>query len=177
MNKLLLAGVSQNSFPEVTPVSDSGTSVVVTAANTVLTGTIDATASTAVIGVGTLFTTELVVGDYILVTGETRRVTVITDALNLTVDTAFTDTLNDTTPEIVKGKGIDTPDGAVFAKFTSDVDFYVTFDGTAPAVPTDLTGSVSTVSALNPTVKYIRNVALLRIDSDVLSHITVEFFS
>jgi hypothetical protein len=65
----------------------------------VLTGSIDATASTAVVGIGTLFTTELVVGDRITVTGETRTVTVITDATNLTVDTAFTDTANDTSPD------------------------------------------------------------------------------
>ena len=68
-------------------------------ANTVLTGTIDATASTAVVGVGTLFTTELAIGDRILVAGETRTVATITDNLNLTVNTAFTDTLNDTSPE------------------------------------------------------------------------------
>ena len=69
------------------------------AATSVLTGSIDATASTAVVGVGTLFTTELVVGDRITVTGETRTVTAITDNTNLTVDTAFTDTANDTTPD------------------------------------------------------------------------------
>ncbi|MFA5933617.1 MAG: tail fiber domain-containing protein [Candidatus Paceibacterota bacterium] len=65
----------------------------------VLTGSIDPTASTSVVGVGTLFTTELAVGDSITVNAETRRVTVITDALNLTVDTAFTDTANDTSPD------------------------------------------------------------------------------
>lgn len=67
--------------------------------NTVLTGSIDPTASTAVVGVGTLFTTELAVGDQILVSGETRTVTVITDDLNLTVSVAFTDNANDTSPE------------------------------------------------------------------------------
>ena len=72
-----------------------------TETNTVLTGTIDATASTAVVGVGTFFTTELVVGQKILVSGETREVTAITDDTNLTVDTAFTDTANDTSPELV----------------------------------------------------------------------------
>jgi len=176
MRDLLISGLSQNAYPTVTPDADTGRSVVVTAANTVLTGSIDATASTAVVGVGTLFNTELVVGDYILVTGETRRVTVITDDLNLTVDTAFTDLANDTTPEVVKGKGIDVPAGSVFAKFTGDTDFYVTFDGTAVAVPADLTSSVSTVSVLNPDVKHIRNVSLIRIDASVLSHVSVEFF-
>lgn len=69
------------------------------ASNTVLTGSIDPAASTAVVGVGTLFTSELVVGDQILVSGETRTVTVITDDLNLTVGSAFTDNANDTSPE------------------------------------------------------------------------------
>ena len=65
----------------------------------VLTGSIDPTASTAVVGVGTLFTTELAVGDRITVSGETRAVTAIADDTNLTVDTAFTDNLDDTSPE------------------------------------------------------------------------------
>ena len=69
--------------------------------NTVLTGAIDTTASTAVVGVGTLFTTELIVGDSILVGGETRIVSAITDNLNLTVSVAFSDLVNDTTPERV----------------------------------------------------------------------------
>ena len=65
----------------------------------VLTGSIDAIASTTVTGVGTLFTTELVVGDRITITGETRTVTAIATNTSLTVDTATTDTLNDTTPD------------------------------------------------------------------------------
>ena len=73
----------------------------VAAANTVLTGTIDPTASIDVVGVGTLFTTELEVGSSILVTGETRTVATIVDNLNLTVTVAFTDVANDATPEKV----------------------------------------------------------------------------
>ena len=69
------------------------------AGTSVLTGSINPTASTAVIGVGTLFLTELVVGDRITVTGETRTVTVITDDLNLTVDVAFSDNVNDASPD------------------------------------------------------------------------------
>jgi hypothetical protein len=65
----------------------------------VLTGTIDPAASTAVVGVGTLFTTELVIGDYITVTGQTRQVTAITDNTNLTVGSAFSDNANDTSPD------------------------------------------------------------------------------
>lgn len=63
-----------------------------------LTGTIDPTASISVIGVGTLFLTELVVGDRIIVNSEERKVATIIDNLNLTVTTAFTDTANDLTP-------------------------------------------------------------------------------
>lgn len=68
-------------------------------ATSVLTGSIDPTASTAVVGVGTLFTTELVIGDSITVTGETRRVVVITDSTNLTVNEAFSDNANDVSPD------------------------------------------------------------------------------
>ena len=69
------------------------------AATSVLTGSIDATASTTVTGVGTLFSTELVVGDRITVSGESRTVTAIASDTSLTVDTAFTDTANDASPD------------------------------------------------------------------------------
>lgn len=65
----------------------------------VLTGSIDPAASTSVVGVGTLFTTELVVGDQITVTGETRTVATITDATHLTVSAAFANNANDTSPD------------------------------------------------------------------------------
>jgi hypothetical protein len=65
----------------------------------VLTGSIDPAASATVTGVGTLFTTELVVGDYITVTGETRQVTAIATDTSLTVGSAFTDNANDTSPD------------------------------------------------------------------------------
>ena len=71
--------------------------------NVVLTGTIDPAASTAVVGVNTLFVSELTVGDSILVSGETREVDTITDDTNLTVTVAFTDNANDTSPERVLG--------------------------------------------------------------------------
>ena len=70
-------------------------------ATAVLTGTIDPAASTTVTGVGTLFTTELVIGDRITVTGETRTVTAIASNTSLTVDTAFSDNANDTTPDVL----------------------------------------------------------------------------
>ncbi|MFA6076858.1 MAG: tail fiber domain-containing protein [Candidatus Paceibacterota bacterium] len=68
-------------------------------ATSVLTGSIDPAASTTVPGVNTLFTTELVVGDRITVTGETRTVTAIASDTSLTVDTAFSNNNNDTSPD------------------------------------------------------------------------------
>ena len=71
----------------------------------VLTGSIDPTASTAVVGSGTAFTTEVAIGDRITVSGETRTVVSITDATNLTVDTAFSDNANDTSPLVLPLSG------------------------------------------------------------------------
>ena len=57
--------------------------------STALTGTVSVTiATTAVVGVGTLFTTELEVGDAIKIGTEIFAVATITDALNLTIDSA-----------------------------------------------------------------------------------------
>ncbi len=64
-----------------------------------LTGSINPTASKDVVGVNTLFTTELAVGDTILVSSEIREVETITDNTNLTVTAAFTDVANDTSPK------------------------------------------------------------------------------
>ena len=64
-----------------------------------LTGTIDPIADPTVTGVGTLFLTEVQVGDEIIVTGETRTVASITDTTNLEVTVATTDTDNDTSPD------------------------------------------------------------------------------
>ena len=64
-----------------------------------LTGSIDPTASTTVVGVGTKFLTELSVGDEIVVSSETRIVTAIATNLSLTVSVATTNTANDATPD------------------------------------------------------------------------------
>ncbi len=74
-----------------------------TAFGTALTGTIDPAASTTVTGVGTLFSTELEVNDWIRVTGETRQVKTITSATVLVVYNAFTDNANDTSPDKIAG--------------------------------------------------------------------------
>ena len=64
-----------------------------------LTGSIDPTASTTVVGVGTKFLTELSIGDEIVVSSETRVVTAIASNLSLTVSLATTNTANDATPD------------------------------------------------------------------------------
>ena len=64
-----------------------------------LTGSIDPTASTTVVGVGTKFLTELSIGDEIVVSSETRIVTAIATDLSHTVSVAFSNNSNDTTPD------------------------------------------------------------------------------
>jgi hypothetical protein len=54
-----------------------------------LTGTMNLTSSINCVGTGTLAGTEFVVGDYIVVSGQRRKVATITDALHWTVDAAF----------------------------------------------------------------------------------------
>ena len=78
---------------------------------TTLTGSIDPTASVNVTGVNTLFTTELRVGDKILVSGETHTVATITNNTALTVTVAFTNVANDTAPKRLGGKivSVDVP--------------------------------------------------------------------
>ena len=71
---------------------------------------------------------------------------------------------------------ITVPAGANYAKFTSDANFYATFDGSTVAVPGNSAASASTVSVLNPGVKYIRSVATIKLNATGLAHITVEFF-
>jgi len=87
-----------------------------------LTGTIDPIASTTVTGVNTLFTTELIVGDRIVVTGETKTVTAIASATSLTVDTAFSDNGNDTSPDRLAAIFVVTDD-------SDNVDFIVQDNG------------------------------------------------
>lgn len=66
---------------------------------TILTGSINPTASVNVVGVGTLFLLELNVGDRITVSGETRIVVAIADNTHLTVHKAFSDNANDISPD------------------------------------------------------------------------------
>jgi hypothetical protein len=68
-------------------------------ASSVLTGSIDPTASTSVTGVGTAFLTGLYPGDRITVSGLSRNVLTIASDTSLVVDSAFTNVANDTSPD------------------------------------------------------------------------------
>ena len=81
-----------------------------------LTGSIDPTASVDVVGVNTLFTTELAVGDTIIVSSVIREVETITDDTNLTVTVAFTNVANDTAPKKASREVV-----GVGTKFTTEL--------------------------------------------------------
>jgi hypothetical protein len=120
------------------------------AATSVLTGTIDPAASTTVTGVGTLFTTELVVGDRITVTGETRTVTAISTNTSLTVDTAFTDNANDTSPDKLAAIFVARDSSNVVKTVINDLG-YVGIGSTGmaapgPSVPLEISANFSGIS-------------------------------
>ena len=73
-----------------------------------MTGSIDVTGTnTDVPGTGTLFLTELEVGDEIVVSGETRTIATITDNTTATVTAAWgSDLANDTSPQRYKTQDI-----------------------------------------------------------------------
>jgi len=75
--------------------------------NIVLTGSIDPTASAVVVGVGTLFTREVAIGDNLLVSGETRIVGAVGSDTTLKVTEAFSNNANDTSPEITSISPVD----------------------------------------------------------------------
>lgn len=100
---------------------------------TTLTGSIDPAASTTVTGVGTLFLTELEVGDRITVTGETRIVTAIASNTSLTVNTAFSNNANDTSPD----KVVSNVQKIGFYPLPSDA-FTITYRYFRDPIPTDI---------------------------------------
>lgn len=112
----------------------------------VLTGSIDPTASTSVTGVGTAFTTELAVGDRINVNGEIRKVATITNDTTLTVETAFTNTGNDTA--LTAGTGVLT--GSIDPAASTTVTGVGTAFTTELAVGDQITvsGETRTISAI-----------------------------
>lgn len=100
---------------------------------TSISGSIDVTASASVVGVGTKFLSEVSLGDLLVIgtatAGEARRIVAITDNLNLTVDSAFTDLANDASPQICKLNGLNgRPD---FTVIRGEID---------PAASTTITG-------------------------------------
>lgn len=131
-------------------------------ATSVLTGTIDPAASTAVVGVGTAFTTELVVGDRITVTGETRTVTVITNTTNLTVDTAFTDNANDTSPDKLEAQFISLDSSGVVNFIVQD-NGNTGFGTTAPVSPFHVLGDGTIVNIM--TVQDDRSLTNWRLEN------------
>ena len=81
--------------------SEFGLYIKLTKTTTVtLTGSIDPAASTTVPGSGTAFLSEVSIGDELVVSSETRIVTAIASDTSLTVDSAFSDNSNDTSPDI-----------------------------------------------------------------------------
>ena len=108
-----------------------------------ITGTIDPVASTTVTGVGTKFTQEAKIGDKLVVTGETRTITGITSDTVCTVDSAFSDNANDTTPEIHPACYVVTDD-------SNGVDLIIDTDGKVgistptPTAQVDVRGSAGT---------------------------------
>lgn len=69
------------------------------------------------------------------------------------------------------------PTGANWVTFSSDADFYAKF-GTNPtaAVPgADVTDG--TASVLNPTVRYIKDIAKIALVSSIATVVTLEFYS
>lgn len=75
---------------------------ITTSTTTTLTGSIDPDGTINVVGVGTLFAQELVIGDTLVVNTESRTVDGITDNTHLTVSAAFTNTGNDTSPDRIR---------------------------------------------------------------------------
>jgi hypothetical protein len=79
-----------------TPVADTdiaSSTRITGSSSAVLTGTGDPTGITTLVGSGTLFLTELIVGDRITINAETRTVAAIATDTSLTVDIAFSDTV------------------------------------------------------------------------------------
>ena len=73
-------------------------------------------------------------------------------------------------------QSIAVPAGAIFAKFTSDANFYATFNGSTVAVPGNTAATAASVSVLNPSVKHIRSIPTIKLNATGLAHVTVEFF-
>ena len=115
-------------------------------ANLTITGTIDATASTTVTGVGTKFTQQLALGDDLtLLSGEaeveTRTVTAIASDTSLTVHSAFSNLANDTSPQISQAGLSLTRSNGTTSTMVVDYDGNVGIGTAAPTQLLDVEGA------------------------------------
>lgn len=145
-------------------------------ATSVLTGTIDPAASTTVTGVGTQFTTELVVGDRITVTGETRTVTAIASATSLTVDTAFTDNANDTSPDKLSAIFVARNSAGVEKMIINDLGS-IGIGTTSPLLKLDVAGSArftgSATSVLTGTIDLTASTTVTGVGTQFLTELVI----
>jgi len=119
-------------------------------ATSVLTGSIDPIASATVTGVGTKFLSELVVGDRITVSGTTKAVVAIASDTSLTVDSAFTDLDNDTSPDKLAAALL-VRDASNVNKFMVSDQGYVGINTNYPRVSLEVGGWISANSGINTT--------------------------
>jgi parallel beta-helix repeat protein len=138
-------GTNTRYASQITPaqILQSGSSTFRANTASILTGSIDPIASTAVTGVGTLFTTELQVGDRITVSNETRTVTAISSDTSLTVDTAFSNNTNDTSVDRLPAGLIVKNSSGVNALSVNDMGTVRINTGSASTVGIIVQGSVS----------------------------------
>ena len=87
-----------------------------------ITGSIDPNGTTVVTGSGTSFLTEIFAGDQLTVNAETRTVTEVLDNTTLFIDTAFSDTANDTSPDRIAAS-------LIVRNSSNETDFVLNSDG------------------------------------------------
>ena len=127
-----------------------------------LTGTVATAGTTALTGTGTKFTTELKVGDFIVVAGETvRQVNAITSDTALTVSVAFTNTASG--KKVMAKSQLDAPVylGNATGKFSTLGKPYtvlkpVTGDGLSQCI-----GTVATANAMDICLEIEPNPAII----------------
>ena len=123
------------------------------------TGTLSSS-STSVTGVGTTFNSQLMVGSEITAGGETKRVTLITDDTNLTVDSVWTTALSGGTTYtytdpalLVRGNGdvsVSKSEAFHFGDPDTDGTWRITRDGTNLVFELRVSGSYVTKMAITP---------------------------
>jgi hypothetical protein len=102
----------------------------------------------ALVGVGTAFTTEYEVGDFIQQNGETREISVITDDTNLTVTAAFTASAGVVHYKATEATGEEIATSIVNAAGTA-------YNGIFPVDRGFILGSALTLNADNAVLRFI----------------------